>query len=282
MPPVPEEASRLKLRVVENLIEGLDLGAGNARLLEQRYPVIPRLVRRHLFDHRDQDVPTRVTRGVVLETLLARPLRMAQRIAERPPVPWSGGADSEVAVGGADRLIGRRGLVGGTQWPWNLPGREVAPRLPYLQGYSRLKERHVDELPAACLLAYAQRREGADRAVQRADQVADRHADFDRIAVGLACDRHQPAHCLGHDVQPRQLRVRTGLAPARGGDVDQAWIERREPLVVELEVRHCSWPKVLDHDVRTLDELAEDLFAFWCLEVDRERALVPIEPNKRR
>src|SRR5260370_16919374 len=130
MPPLPEEGSRLKLRVVENLIEGLDLGAGNARLLEQRYPVSPRLVRRHLFDHRDQDVPTRVTRGVVLETLLARPLRVIQRIAERPPVPWSRGADSEVAVDGADRLIGRPGLVARTQPPSNLPRPCVAPPLP--------------------------------------------------------------------------------------------------------------------------------------------------------
>src|SRR5260370_17471836 len=105
MPPLPEEGSRLKLRVVENLIEGLDLGAGNARLLEQRYPVSPRLVRRHLFDHRDQDVPTRMTRGVVLETLLARPFRVTHRIAERPPVPCSRGAATAVSVHPADPHI---------------------------------------------------------------------------------------------------------------------------------------------------------------------------------
>ncbi len=59
-------------------------------------------------------------------------------------------------------------------------------------------------------------------------------------------------------------------------------MERREAAVVQLEVRHCSRPKVLDHDIRALDELAEELLAFGCLEVKSERALVPIEANERR
>src|SRR5712692_10090536 len=173
MPTFPEEVARLQLRVVEDLVVGPDLGAGHARLLQERYPLRPRLARSHLFDHRDQDVPARVPRGVVLETVLVRPLRVVEHFAERAPVARSGGADGEVAVGGADRLVGRRGLVCGAQRLWDLPGGEVAPRLPHLQRYSSLEERHVDELPAAGLLSYAQRREGADRAVQCTDQVAD-------------------------------------------------------------------------------------------------------------
>src|SRR3989454_5395596 len=270
MPPFPEELARLQLRVVEDLIVGPDVGAGHARLLHQRHPVRPRLARRHLFDHRDEDVPPRVARGVVLETLVARPLRVVEDIAERPPVAWSGGADSEVAVGGADRLVGRRSLVGGTQRPWNLSGREEAPSLPNRQRYSRLEERHVDELPATGQLAYTQRREGADRAVQGADKIADRHADLDRVAVRLTGDRNQPTHRLGHDVEPRQLRVRTGLAPARGGDVDQAGIERRKTPVVELEVAHRARSQVLDHDVRAMDQLPKELLAFGRLEVQGE------------
>src|SRR5438046_3732880 len=132
MPSFPEEVARPQLRIVEDLIVGLDLSAGHAGLLQQGNPLRARPARRHLLDHRDKDVPARVPRGVVLETVLARPLRMVEHIAERPPVAWSGGADGEVAVGGADRLVGRRGLVRGTQRPWNLPGREVAPRLPDL------------------------------------------------------------------------------------------------------------------------------------------------------
>src|SRR5207253_871770 len=270
MPSFPEEVARLQLRVVEDLIVGPDLGAGHARLLQQRYPVRPRLARRHLFDHRDEDVPPRMPRGVVLETLLARPLRVTEHSAERPPVAWSGGADGEVAVGGADRLVGSRGLVGGTKRPWDLPGREVAPRLPHLQRYSSLEERHVDELPATGLLAYTQCGEGSDCAVQRADEVADRHADVDRVAVRLARDRHQPAHRLRHDVQPSKLGIGTGLAPARGGDIDKAWIERRKTQVVELEVAHRARSQVLDHDVRAPDQLSKELLAFGRLEVHRE------------
>src|SRR5437899_4764882 len=282
MPPFPEEVARLQLGVVEDLVVGLDLSAGHARLLQQRYPMSPRLAGRHLFDHRDQDVPAGVARRVVLETFLGCPLRVVEHIAERPPVAWSRGADGEEAVGRADRLIWGRGLVGRTQWGWNLTGRKVAPCLPNLERYSGLEERHVDELASAGLFAYAQRRERADRAIKGADKIADRHADFDRVAIGLAGDGHQPAHQIGHDVQPRELRIRTGLAPARGGDIDQAWVERREPRVIELQVAHRSRPKVLDHDVRALDELAEELLCFGRLEVHRDGALVPIQPNKRR
>src|SRR5438552_8732175 len=140
LPPCPEEVARLQLRVVEDLIVGPDLGAGHARLLQQRYPVRLRLARRHLFDHRDQDVPARVARVVVLEKLLARPLRVVQGIAERPPVAWSRGVDGEEAIGGTDRLVGRCGLVGGTQRPWNLTGRVEATRHPNRQRYSRIEE----------------------------------------------------------------------------------------------------------------------------------------------
>src|SRR5207245_10614668 len=86
----PEEVARLQLRVVEDLIVGQDLGAGHARFLQQRYPVRPRLTRRHLFDHRDQNVTAHVTRGVVLESLLYRPFRVDVYVADRTHVPWIG------------------------------------------------------------------------------------------------------------------------------------------------------------------------------------------------
>src|SRR6266481_903438 len=110
-------------------------------------------------------------RWVVLETLVLCPLRVAENIAERPPVAGRGGADGEEAIGCMDRLVRRRGLVRGTQWARNLPCREVAPRLPHLQRNSCLKQRHVDELPASALLAHTQGSKSANRAVKRADQI---------------------------------------------------------------------------------------------------------------
>src|SRR5881628_2082792 len=98
-------------------------------------------------------------RRVVLETLLFRPFRVVENFAERAPVAWSGGANGQVAVGRADRLIGRGGLVGGAQRAWHLPGREVAARLPHLQRHSRLEERHIDELAAAGPSTCRERRE---------------------------------------------------------------------------------------------------------------------------
>src|SRR5207245_8567076 len=100
-------------------------------------------------------------------------------------VAWSGSADGEVAVGGADRLIGRRGLVGGTQRPWDLTGSEVAPRLPHLQRYSSLEYRALDELPVTGLLADTQRGERANGAVPHGEHVADSHAALARIASWL-------------------------------------------------------------------------------------------------
>src|SRR4029077_21141274 len=265
MPALPEEGARLQLWVVEDLVVGQDLGARHAGSLQLRYPEGPRLARCHLLDHRDQDVATRMPRWVVLETLVVRPLRVAENIAERPPVARRGGADHEEAIGRMDGLVGRCGLVRRPQRTRNLPRGEVTPRLPHLERNSSLEERHVDELSATGLLTHTQGRESSYGAVQRADQVADRHTDLDRVATRFAGDRHQPAHRLGHDVQPRQLRIRTGLAPTRGGDVDKAWIERRELVVVELEVGHRPRTQVLHDHVPGPDELAENSFAFGLL-----------------
>ncbi|TMF72013.1 MAG: hypothetical protein E6I17_00065 [Chloroflexi bacterium] len=60
------------------------------------------------------------------------------------------------------------------------------------------------------------------------------------------------------------------MAPARCGDVYQAWIQFRETPVVELEVAHGARPQVLDHNVRALDQLAEELLAFGRFEVHRQ------------
>src|SRR5690348_8043844 len=170
VPSLPEEVARPQLWVVEDLVVGLDLGARHTRLLQQRNPVSPWPARCHLFDQRDQEVPASVPRGVVLETFVARPLRMVEHIAERPPVTRSRRADREVAVGRADRLIRGRGLVGRTQWAWNLTGREVAPCFPNLERYARLEERYIDELATAGLFAHVQRRDRADRAVESAHE----------------------------------------------------------------------------------------------------------------
>src|SRR5260370_6080118 len=121
MPSLPDEGARKQLWVVGDLVVGLDLGARHARPLQLRYPVGPRLARRHLFDHRDQDVATRVPRRVVLEALVVRPLRVAENLAERTPVARRGGADGEQAIGGIDRLVARSRLVRPNQRPRNLP-----------------------------------------------------------------------------------------------------------------------------------------------------------------
>src|ERR1700687_502745 len=186
VPTFPKEVARLQLGVVGDLVVGLDLGTGNTSLLDERHPVWPRRGRGYPFDHRDQNVPAGVPRGDVLEPLLIRPLRMAEHLAKRAQGALAGGSGREVAVSCAHGLVRSRNLVRRTKRFRNLPCREVAPRLPHLERHARFEERHVDELAAASLFSDAQRGERAGGAVEGTDQVADRHANLDRVATRLA------------------------------------------------------------------------------------------------
>jgi hypothetical protein len=95
---------------------------------------------------------------------------------------------------------------------------------------------------------------------------------------------HHSAHRLGDDVVGGALAVRSEKAieaPESGNaGVDQARVELGKLLVADAHVVEKSWPKVLDDNVRVLRQIPEDLPPFLALEIERQAALVAVEPEK--
>ena len=141
----------------------------------------------------------------------------------------------------------------------------------------RFDQRGVDPLALAGALAIVEREHDRLGEQQARGQVGDRDADAHRPAAGLAGDRHQPAHALRDLVDAGARRIGAALAEARDGAVDDARIDLRHRLVVDLEpVLHVG-AVVLDDDVGLLRELHEDRVAFLALEVERHRLLVAMQ-----
>ena len=92
------------------------------------------------------------------------------------------------------------------------------------------------------------------------------HRCRDAVVVA-AVDRRRP-HSYEH--------------PVVGEQGHQPRVELRKPRIVELEIGHRAGPQVLDQHVRALRELAENLFSFRGLEIQRQRPLVAVEPDEAR
>ena len=143
--------------------------------------------------------------------------------------------DGEVAVGGREGLVRGDGRVAVAQRPGTTPGVEVRRGLVEQAGQRRVHQRDLDVLAAAVALARVQRGLDAVGGEQAADQVDERGADLQRPPVGLAGDRHQPAHRLQQQVVAGQ---RGGpLARAEGADraVHDAGVGARDLVVAEAE-----------------------------------------------
>src|SRR4051794_40384504 len=136
--------------------------------------------------------------------------------------------------------------------------------------------RDLDALAAAGVRALVERR--ADRAeqVDRVARVADLRAGRDRRAVLEPGGAHRAAGRLG-DVLVRLGVLERARAEALQRRVDQARVELVQVLPREPEPVHDARPEVLDHDVGSVDELAEDLLALVGLHVEGEAPLVAVE-----
>ena len=138
----------------------------------------------------------------------------------------------------------------------------------------RFVQGHVDHLAFAAGLAFVQRQQDADHAVQRGQRVADAHAHAHRHAAGLGGQVAQAAHGLGHNAEAGFVAVRPCLAVAADAQHDQARIELQQVLWPQAPAFHGARAEVLDQHVGINGQAAHDIARFGLLEIQRDRALV--------
>jgi hypothetical protein len=145
------------------------------------------------------------------------PMRAAQQRPERRRVR----PDSDPAVGGPEGLVGRGQAVRGAGALGDPSGGEELRGLPDGEREGGLEQRDVDASPHAVALPTEERADHGDRAVQARAQVPHRHAALDRVPARLARDTHDTGHALSDEIEPRTLRVGTGLSEAGDRCVDE-------------------------------------------------------------
>ena len=102
-----------------------------------------------------------------------------------------------------------------------------------------------------------------------------------RIAGGS--DRpHRPGHRLDEEVLARPIAVRAVLAVAGDLGVDQARVDRVQLLPADAEPLGRADAVVLDEDVARPDKIEDGGETVRMLEVERDRALVPVEAEEGR
>ena len=124
-----------------------------------------------------------------------------------------------------------------------------------------------------------ERREDPVGGVQPADHVDERGADLQRPPVGLARDRHQPAHRLQQEVVAGERGGALARAERADRAVDDARVAGRDVVVAEAEAVDRARPERLDDDVGAGREALGQREVAGVLEVERDRALVAVQPE---
>jgi len=192
-------------------------------------------------------LPARLTVTVGGEAGITRQLRLADRRAELLELGVRADGQVQEAVGGGVGAIwsDRRVLVALPRG--RLAGREVAPALVGQERHHRVLHGHVDKGALALALAGVERRADGVGAEHAGRDVADRHPQLDRGAVGQAGDAHQAGSAL-HDLVVTGQRGAV-LAEAADRAVDQPRVEAFQVLVAQAQAGGGARPQVLDEHV---------------------------------
>ena len=204
----------------------VDRAGGDAGLLALRQPVRARAAGGDRLDERLERAAILQTLADGVEARVRDQVREIEQRREARPEVVLGGADGEVPVARAERLVRRVQPVRGAESPRDLARVPVLGGLPLAQRHARLEERRVDELAAAGDVPGTERGQDADDGEEAGAEVRDRHPDLDGRAAVAARGAHDPAHALRDEIVAAAIGVRARLAEARDRAVDQPRIDR--------------------------------------------------------
>ena len=190
-------------------------------------------------------------------------------------------ADRHVAVGrlvDAERRQARDHAAGALRQAARL---EQVERLGRDERRQDAEHRDVHVLAGAGGFALPQRRENADDAEDRRDQIRHRHADADRRIPGRARRHHQAAQRLDDGVHRLAGARVPGRAEAGNRAVDHARIDRPRERIADAEPVERARAEVLDDDVGLAQQVGEHVARAGLLQVERD-AVLAAKPVQRR
>lgn len=97
--------------------------------------------------------------------------------------------------------------------------------------------------------AVIERHHDADHCKEPRHNIADRGSDPGWRTVLLACDAHDAAHALNHNIVGGKLHVRAALAETRNGGIDQFRIEVSYVFITQAPFFHRAGTVVFYEDI---------------------------------
>ena len=141
-----------------------------------------------------------------------------------------------------------------------------------------VEHRHLDPLAEARAGTLEEGGRDAVGGVDAGGDVGNGWRRLDRRAVGLAGVPHEAAGGLEDEIHAGLLRERAARAERRDRAVDEARVPFAQRVVAEPVPLHHARAEVLDQHVGLRDEAADERRARLLPDVDRDAALVPVEP----
>src|SRR5262245_17015090 len=277
-----DHLARRGLRIVHDLVHGVDGRRRNAAVLEQLQQRLAVVRGDRVCDRLFQIVTMAHTAEVRREALVPKRREVEHCHQPLPEAIVGAGDEDPLPVTATEVAIRRQRRMGRAERLRHGAGEQKPLSVIVQQGHRSLQEGAVDALAQSGLGPVEQGVADAERGEDAGREVEERDAGPDRRAAGLARDRHDSAECLHERLVAGAVLARSGAPERRDRAIDEARVERGQRVVAQAEALHRPRPEILDEDVGALDQIAEDLGALRRLQIERQVSLVAVDHEVRR
>src|SRR5437762_553341 len=254
-----------QMRVLGGLRDGLDRRHRDFGGEQRRYDVIDRIL---LAPFGDRDL-ARVVLADAAGVALGLGIFVSGGDLHQPA--------RHLAPRGGDHDMAVFRLVGGPPgFAALLAGREIIGERDLDHREAGIQQAAIDHLALAGAVAVPERRQSADRRVQRGVAVDQRGGGAKRAADRLPGQVHQPGHCLAERVESRTVAIGAVLPEAGDGYENDVLLQLAEAVVAEAHLLHDPGAEVLQHDVGGRHQGGENLLAALGAHVEAEAFLAAV------
>src|SRR5215470_3694343 len=277
-----ERAARRHLWMCHDFRDAVDRAKGDTLGQENRLPLLVGTREEGLLQRSDERLAVAAAIGVRAIPRVVREVRPADGGAEDLPQLLAAHSEREIACLGPERLVGQECLVRRAHGLGRLAVGQIAADHRAQQRELAFQHGHVDGLAAARPLLHAKGEHDPVGRVHARRHVCDRRPAADAVRAGLPRDGDHATLCLEDQVERGAVAIGPVLAEAGHGAIDDAGVPLPGLLVAQAQALERARAVILQHDVRALHELEEELLALRALEIDLDALLVAMQAHEIR
>src|SRR5262245_13235754 len=148
-------------------------------------------------------------------------------------------------------------------------------------GDDGIEHRNIDKLTAIGFFPLVKCKEDAQGCIHSRGDIGDRKTGPGWL-VRIAGGGNDSSFSLDEEIVGLHVAVGTVLAVAGERAIDESWIHRVKRFVAKPEAPRDARSIILEKDIGSLRQLLKYRSSLCVLNIDRETALISIEPNIAR